>query len=188
MSKIKETTERHEAFARLVVQGKTATEAFREIYPKAKLWKDETVYVKACLLKKKIKPIIQQIHAQATGAAVATILERKATLTEIIRGRVGNFVTAGADGVVVNVGPENINSPALESVKSRCVTTGEGDGKQDAVITEIKVRDPIAAIAELNKMERVYAEGTGDQQLVIILRDAPRIGIKARAIQKQLKA
>ena len=107
------------------------------------------------------KPVIQaaisKVNEVTDDKDVADIHERKKTLSEIVRGRVGHFITAGADGVVPNVGPKNVNSAALEMVESRCVTAGEGDGKQAATITKIKVKDQVAAIAELNKMEGVYA-------------------------------
>jgi len=184
---------RHAEFARRVAGGEQASSVFRDLYPKSRAWKDEYVHIKSSQLLAKVRIKVDELQKKADDETIMDIRERKQLLTKIARGTVADFVTAGADGVVVNVGPENINSPALKSVKSRCITTGEGDGKQDAVITEVETRDPIAAISELNKMEKVYTDGSGDRQLVVILRDAPRIGvekpaIEAKVIQKKLKA
>lgn len=121
------------------------------------------------LKKPVIKDAIAEVNNKAMDATVAAVLERKQTLTEIIRGRIGHFVTAGADGVIPNVGPENIHSAALKSVKSRCITMGEGDGKQDAVVTEVEVRDQVPAIAELNKMEGVYAPEKFDADITHLM-------------------
>ncbi|MFA5107753.1 MAG: hypothetical protein WC497_05530 [Patescibacteria group bacterium] len=173
---------RHVEFARRLAGGEAASVIYRDLYPKSRLWKDAVVHVRASELARKVAVRVKAIQCKAEDATVATILERKQALTEIIRGRLGNFVTAGADGVIPNIGPENLNSAALEMVESRCITMGEGDGKKDAVVTKVKVKDQVAAISELNKMEKVYVDGGGDRQLVIILRDAPRIGVEKPAI------
>jgi len=184
---------RHAEFARRVAGGEQASEVFRDLFPRSKGWKDKSVWEKASKLLAKVRPRMDEIQKKATDSTVMSLLERKRVLSEIGRGRITNFVTAGADGVVVNVGPENLNSAALESIESRCVTTGEGDGKQDAVVTKIKLESKVQAIAEINKMEKVYTDRTGDRQLVVILREAPRIGIEkpaieAKVVKKKLKA
>jgi hypothetical protein len=106
---------------------------------------------------------------QAASSRIADLTERKEVLTEIVRGRMHHFGTVGADGFVPNIGPENANSAALEEVTSRTVISGEGDGKDDAVIQKVKLRDPIAAIKELNAMEGVYPRGTGDTGNTLVL-------------------
>jgi hypothetical protein len=149
---------RYEAFAVAVVAGASQSEAYRATHPNAKRWKEVSVTVAASRLAANVllRSRVAFLQKMSASDKISTVTERKETLTEIHRGRLNHFGTAGADGFVPNVGPENINSAALESVKSRCETTGKGDGKTDAVITEIKLRDPVAAIRELNKMEGVY--------------------------------
>jgi hypothetical protein len=67
----------------------------------------------------------------------------------------------------------------LKGLKSRCITTGEGDGKKDAVVTDIEIFDPLTGADMLNRMRKEYETGgEKDQQLIIILREAPRIFIE----------
>jgi len=151
------TAKRYEVFAQRLAKGESAAEIYRDLYPKSRAWKPKTVWEQASRLTRKVSARVQELQRMATDATVADILERKRSLTEIVRGRVGHFLTVGADGVIPNVGPENINSAALKSVKSRCITMDKGNGKKDAVVTEIEIRDQVPAIAELNKMEGVYS-------------------------------
>jgi len=169
MAKQKITLKQHKFVLEYLKSGNATNAAIRAGYAR------KSARVTACrmLTYANIKNAIAVVNKATDDKSIADILERKQTLTEIIRGRVGHFVTAGADGVVPNVGPENVNSAALKSVKSRCITMGEGGGKKDAVVTEVEVRDQVQAIAELNKMDHVYDAGAGDHQLVIILRDQP---------------
>jgi phage terminase small subunit len=91
--------------------------------------------------------------------AIASIEERKMILTEIARAKVTDFGTAGADGFVINAGPESLNSRGIEAIKTRTEMSGEGgSGKDRAVISELKIRNPVPAIDILNKMDGVYVE------------------------------
>ena len=167
----------HEVFAQRVAKGDVPIAVYRDLYPRSRSWKEESVRIQAWKLqnKPKIKQRIVEIQKRTEDASVATLLERKQTLTEIVRGRVGQFVKADNDGVIINVDADNAKLASLKSVKSRQVTSGHGDDKETATVTEIEVRDPVAAISELNKMEKVYDAGADNRQLVIILRDQPRI-------------
>lgn len=91
--------------------------------------------------------------------AIASIEERKMILTEIARARVTDFGTAGADGFVLDAGPESLNSRGIEAIKTRTEMSGEGgSGRDRAVISELKLRNPVPAIDILNKMDGVYVE------------------------------
>lgn len=121
------------------------------------------------LLKKdEIQKRVAWILEQAVDDTISTIAERKRTLTEIHRARLHHFGTCGADGFIPNIGEENLNSAGLGEVTTRIeidqTSTGDGKGKgggQAAVITKIKLRDPVAAIQELNKMDGAYPKESG---------------------------
>ncbi len=124
------------------------------------------------LLKPNIRARIDQLRQVAEDASVANVLERKQKLTEILRARMSDFMTAGPDGSWINIGPEQTQSAALQGVTSR--TEVNDDEAADAVITKIKLHDPIRAIDILNRMDKVYAEGApvvDNRSLTIIFQD-----------------
>ena len=114
------------------------------------------------LNKPKIIERIAYLRQVAEDATIATVLERKQVLTEIVRGRFANFMT--------NLTAEKLRSAALQEI--RVVEIGlnskeDDEGKKRAPVktttktTTIKLHSPIQAIAELNKMEGIYeAEGS----------------------------
>lgn len=167
--------EREERYALTLVAGITQAEAYRSIYPCSKKWKDSTIYPKASRLASKIRARIQWLQKQAASERVSDAQERAEYLTRIHRDRLSKFITCGADGVIVNIGPDEANSPALESVKSRTITIGQGDGAMDAIVTEVKLKDGIAAVKELNRMQGSYKEPvqehhvTGEVTLAMLL-------------------
>jgi len=79
-------------------------------------------------------------------------------LTEIARGRITDYGEMGATGFVPKIGPETKNVRAVEEMTSRILVSGEGDGSQDAILTRVKLRDPIPAIKELNAMTGAYPD------------------------------
>jgi hypothetical protein len=106
-----------------------------------------------------LKACIKAAHAKIEDDGIAGLVERKKILTEIARARLHQFGTAGADGFIPDIGPENINSAGLGEVTTRVEITGEGDSKKDvAHITKISLRCPMKAIDLLNKMDGVYVE------------------------------
>lgn len=118
------------------------------------------------LLKKpEIALCVKIFMDEKVADSVSTLLERKQTLTEMHRGRMHHFGTAGADGFIPDVGPENLNSAALAQIETRVEVdkAGTGDGKKDAngvdvaYITKLKLESKTQAIDLLNKMEGVYA-------------------------------
>lgn len=108
------------------------------------------------------KPMIierlKELRQVAEDTSIATVVERKQVLTEIIRERFGNFIKA--DGVELELTDENLRSAALQEIRITDFTGGK-DGRAKEKTTTIKLHNPIQAIAELNKMERIYeAVGT----------------------------
>lgn len=110
------------------------------------------------LTKLNIQQRLDELNQVAQDATIATVIERKQILTEIARGRLADFVTVGKDGAWFNIGKETMNSRALALATSKTIV-GK-DGADDAVIIRVGLHNPIPAIAELNKMEKIYeAEG-----------------------------
>lgn len=99
------------------------------------------------LTKDNIQRRIKELRQIAEDATVATVLERKQVLTEIIRGRFADFMT--------NLTKEKLQSAALQEIRITEV------GKDIPVkTTSIKLHSPAQAIDLLNKMDKLYAEGT----------------------------
>lgn len=132
--------------------GKTKQDA-----AKAAGYSPRTAGAIASRLLRKVKIIerLQELQEEVASAKIMSVRERKERLSEVARARITDFVEAGADGAWVNIGLESANSAALQEVKSK--TEYDGDGARAAVITNIKLHDPIKAIGELNKMEGEYA-------------------------------
>lgn len=87
---------------------------------------------------------IAELNQATESKAIATVDERKQILTEIARGRIADFI--------VNPTKEKLQSAALQEIR----VTGEGANKS----TMVKLHNPINAITELNKMERLYTDGS----------------------------
>jgi phage terminase small subunit len=94
------------------------------------------------LLKPYIADRIEDLRQKATDDSVASVLERKQVLTEIIRGRLAHFIGKGATA-------ENLQSAALQEI----TVTGTGENKA----TKVKLHPIATAIDLLNKMDGANA-------------------------------
>ena len=76
---------RHEAFAQGVAAGKSKTDAYKAVYPRAEAWKDQTVYNKASDLAKRpeVQERVEELQQSATSETVLTIAGRKELLSRI---------------------------------------------------------------------------------------------------------
>lgn len=76
----------HETFARLIVEGKTQTDAYRSAYPNNRCM-DKTIHEKASRLAadERIIARIAELRAQLEDSTIMTAKERLKWLTEIIR-------------------------------------------------------------------------------------------------------
>ena len=86
--------------------------------------------------------------------SIANPIERKQILTEITRARLTDYTTCGPDRDLIDVGPESPNTAALREVTSR--TEYDKDGSGVAVVTKVRLHNPIHAIDLLNKMDKLY--------------------------------
>jgi phage terminase small subunit len=106
----------------------------------------------------KIIQRLKELGSKAESESIATVAERKQILTEILRSKLTDFMELGQDGSWVNIGPETPNSRAIQEIHSR--TEYDEDGSHPTVHTSVKLHDPMKAIAELNKMEKIYETTT----------------------------
>jgi len=114
-----------------------------------------TVIASQNLNKLNVQARLKGLRDEVDAAAIMTVIERQERLSEIARGRLTDFVECGPDGSWVNIGLEGCQSASLQAVKSK--TEYDDNGSHPTVITDIKLHDPIRAIAELNKMDGAYA-------------------------------
>lgn len=94
-----------------------------------------------------VKLQIESLNMAADDEAIATVEERKLVLSEITRGRFSQFI---GDTGEFELTKNNLDNPALGEIRKTSFLD-----KSDTV--HIKLRDPIPAIAELNRMDGSYA-------------------------------
>jgi len=103
-----------------------------------------------------VRSRIAELQQRAEDKKIASVIERKQILTEILRAKLPDFMELGADGSWVNIGPETPNGRAIQEIHSR--TDYDENGEHPTIYTSVKLINPIDAIKELNKMEQVYDE------------------------------
>lgn len=89
---------RHEAFAILLVEGRSQSAAYREIYPRCRTWKTESVHEKASKLAAKVRPRVSALQGLGVSEAIMTRNELAEYLTGVIRTPVGKV---GSDSPLV---------------------------------------------------------------------------------------
>lgn len=78
-------TDRQERFARLVAQGKSQAEAFRETYPASRKWKEDAVWSNASNLARKVSARVEKLRRASDAATVMELREMRERLTQRIR-------------------------------------------------------------------------------------------------------
>ena len=141
---------RHEKFAQARFKGRNQTEAAIEAgYKESRArftGRDLATY-------SHIIERIKELHKATETSAIASVIERKEVLTEIIRGRFSHFIDT--EGNIVELTEENLKSAALQEVKIvEFVDDKRARGKEKAMT--IKLYSPIQAIDLLNKMGGDY--------------------------------
>ena len=121
---------RHEAFARLLVQGKSQAEAYRELFPASRRWKADSVHEKASKLGAKVRPRVAEIQQEGVSKAILTRNELAEYLSRVIRTPVGE------------VGPD---SPLVQEYSA------------DKSGIRVRMVSKIAAVSELAKLMGWYA-------------------------------
>ena len=102
------------------------------------------------LLKPAIQERIQELRQVAEDAMIMGVVERKRRLSEIARANIPDYIAE--DGIKVSKESPNVGAVSEITTKTKLFRkTGE-----PVVITNLKLHNPISAISELNKMEKVY--------------------------------
>ena len=104
------------------------------------------------LQKPQIARRLAELEAKVESEAIGAVTERKQRLTEIYRATVADFVDE--NGNLSISGKDKLKTPAVAEIRTERTVLG--------IKTTLKLRDPIGAIAEQNKMERI---GAPDNQL-----------------------
>jgi len=104
------------------------------------------------LSKLNIQTRLGALRQAAEDASIASVVERKQVLTEIVRGRFSDFFDK-------KLTRKRLKSAALQEIRITEFVGGK-DGRAHEKTTTIKLNNPVQAIAELNKMEKIYTEGT----------------------------
>ena len=148
-------TQKQELFTQNIFKGMEQTAAYLEAgysdkQSPATLW----VHASALAASDKVRIRLGELNKKAEDKTIATHKEVCQVATEIIRGRFSDFVTCGADGSYIDVGPEKIHSAAIKKVKSR--TEYNEKGASPAVITDIELESRLSGIETLAKLKKWY--------------------------------
>ena len=142
------TNQKQERFCLHVIKGYSDTEAYSLAG-----YKNKEPGKAAFTLRKNTEVVarIAELQSEAKDETVASVLERKRLLTEIMRESVvANYITTRGD---VDLNAVRLSHPIGVAEYAETETV------YGAINRKIKVRDPITAIKELNQMERIYTEG-----------------------------
>ena len=140
-------TQKQEKFTRLLFLGRTQREAWK-LAGYSTNYPPEDIDANACKLASvtKIKQRLNELRDKAAEPDISTYNERRLTLTEIERARVADFVDESGN---LSIGSrEALRNAAVQEIKTERTIAG--------VRTTLKLRDPVSAITEHNKMEKVY--------------------------------
>ena len=155
-------TAKQEAFCLFIFQGKSQADAYRLSYD-CERQPDDQIYRDASVLMDNPK-VVKRLEALTDRAYLPHIMrvaERKARLSEIGKANLTDFVD--------NDGNITLKPSAALAELSNEEHIIDGQQKLSRRSKRLKLRDPIAAIAELNKMERIGAIDTVANNTVNIL-------------------
>ncbi len=125
---MKPLTPKQEAFATGVASGLSQAEAYRQAYPKAQGWKDETVWSKASTMAKdeKVQARIQELRGKAAEANEVTIERIVAEVVKIAFANQRDLMTWGPQGVKLRASDEltDEQAAAVSEVAESVSATG----------------------------------------------------------------
>lgn len=148
-----ELTQKQTAFTILAFQTNEPALAYLKIY-KCKSKGVASACATRLLKNAKVKAFLDELNEEAKTAKVMDVTERKERLSEIARAVIPDFVENG----LIKVERESPNVGAVSEVTTVTKIFRKGDSPVN--ITNLKLHSPLQAISELNKMERIYEEGT----------------------------
>ena len=169
-------TQKQENFCLNILSGMSATDAALS----AGYARMSPTHTTAMLKTAKIAVRLAELRKPREKAAISSYEERLQILTEIQRARFGQFVDK--EGNLDIPDKEALDSAALQEVKTTKFRGGKG-GRTSEITTTIKLRDPVRAIEEHNKMAGDYApvrtdhtfDGDGLATILGKLRGVPQL-------------
>ena len=96
----------------------------------------------------KIEARLQELRKKAEDAAISTVKERQKILTQIQRATIADFVNEYGNLDIDE--KAKLQTAAVSELKTERTPLGER--------TILKLRDPVGAIAEHNKMDKIYSD------------------------------
>lgn len=146
---------RYEKFALAIFKGMSQKDAAIEAgYKPSRARQTASRLVTNGDIKARLHELQQEVAKGIVEDKIAATQEIMEVLTEIIRARFNDFVDE--DGHLDIAGKDKLKNAALQELKTTRWTGGK-DERASSITTTMKLRDPIAAIQELNKMRGSYA-------------------------------
>ena len=149
-------TQKQETFCLNLFQGMSQRDAYIEAGYSPKQ-SPATLDRHACELAKtdKILARWEELRQAAENASVASVLEREQILSEIIRTNHTGIMEISEDGRSMAIKPEALESPAVSYVRTEQIAYD----KMPVRVTRVGLIDKVRAVAELNKMQKLYSDG-----------------------------
>jgi len=151
---------KQDQFAFYLFQGCTQRDAFIKAYKPPQPLKLAQIDTSASRIARRAE-VNERLHELRAEVAqrlidekVMSEQERREVLTKIGRAKIGDFVNEAGDVDLSK--PEAMNSPAVGGIKKTVWQGGKG-GQASSETVHITVRDPIAAVKELNLMDQLYS-------------------------------
>lgn len=145
----KPLTPKQEAFATGIASGLSQAEAYRQAYPKAQSWKDETVWSKASTMAKddKVQARIQELRGKAAEANEVTIERIVAEVVKVAFANQRDLMAWGPQGVKLKSSDEltDEQAAAVSEVSESTSATGGS--------LKLKTHDKLGALRFLAELK-----------------------------------
>lgn len=143
---------RHELFALAIVKGMSQKDAAIQAgyKPSRARFTGSNLATYSNIIER-----IKELQGAATSSDIMDVRERREKLSAIARPCLTDFVEATEEGSHIDIGKDTKGKAAIQEVTTTH-QVGDKGGRSPAVITKLKLHDPIRAISELNKMGGDY--------------------------------
>ncbi len=173
-------TEKQRNFALDVFRDVTPSKAYL-IHYKCKPSASRTL-ASRLLTNANVLAFLQELRQKAEDASVASVLERKQRLTEILRASVPDFQDEGG-GIAVKKDMAKVGAVAEVTTRQKW----NRKSMEPVVITNLKLHSPMQAIDLLNKMDKIYTEDERKpveivQSFIFVLPDGTRVAPASLAL------
>ena len=152
-------SQRQEKFALNLFSGMTQREAYKDAY--GAKYALSTIDANASRLANNVKVLskLEELRNQVSNDKVMSVQERKERLSEIARGRIVDYQESGLDGSgYISITKDSPNTAAIQSIES--ATKFDENGNTGTLFTKVRLHNPVQAIQELNKLDRLYTDST----------------------------